>query len=570
MKIIRNIGLSYLLIIGAIVVLMTKVCYPLHRPLAFSLFGLSLIPFMLSFRYRNARMRLYRREIKKKWRSYAPYAGVACLLGLFAYVAWVLMPVDDSPLVHMSEADLKSTTQNDLIGIRVLHERMDSHLTWIEKNRLLEKQVSSLSASDKGAIAESWSQFLSASLELEILKQLYRGFHHIDYVARPEQHAETFLIAFSAFVTQYHAALRIVNMTEGNDFMITFLDEARDELGVPSGSFSATAHQLTRPDTLLRLNAGSIYLKLVHKDLENQEELLVLLESTIKDVYKRLGTNPEIFIEKPLELFEKRAFSVWLPFQREVAVQMSNIRATKRPYFITEEIISPFKDRFRPGDIMLERRSWHMTNAGIPGFWPHAAFYIGTLEQMDRFFEGLPDLKGAAASDVIAARFPEAYKQMRRETSEGWSYCIVEAIKPGVELTAVEQSANADYLAVLRPRVSRAAKFKAVLNAIGWLGLPYDYNFNFATDSAFVCSEVVYKAYLDTEGFSIRPIVSSGRLLLPPNAFAKKFSVEYGTPEQELDLVLFLDGDEKNQTVTERNAEAFGKTWSRPKWELMH
>jgi hypothetical protein len=570
MKILRNLGLSYLLAIAAIAVLMTKTLYPLHRVVAFSLFGLSWIPFMLSFRYRSARLRLYKREVRKRWRNYAPYAGVALLLAIFAYAAWVLVPVDDSPLVHMSEADLERNMKQDLVGARILHERTDALLDWIEKERFLEKQVSDLDSGDRQEIAGIWNQFLTASLELEILKQTYKGFHHIDYVARPEQHAEAFLVAFSAFVTQYHATLRLVNMVGDNDFMATFLNESNDDLRTPSGSFAATARQLTRPDILLRLNAGSVYLRLVRKDLERDTELLSMLEGAIKNVFIGLGTHPEIFIEKPLELFERKAFSVWLPFQREVALRMSHIRGTRRPYFITEEIIGPFRGRLQPGDIMLERRSWHMTNAGIPGFWPHAALYVGTPGEMDAFFGALPELNGTSPSETIAARYPQAYEQMSKMTAEGWNYRVIEAIEPGVVLTALEKSANADYLAVLRPRVSKAAKFKAVMNAIRWLGLPYDYNFDFSTDSAFVCSEVVYKAYLDSEGLELRPIVSSGRLLLPPNFLAKKFAEEYEKPEQEFDLVLFLDGIEKTQTVAERDAAEFSKTWSRPKWELMH
>lgn len=570
MKIVRNIGLSYLLVIAAIAVLMTKTLYPLHRVLAFALFGLSWIPLMLSFRYRNARLRLYKREVRKQWKQYAPYAGVALLLALFAYMSWVLVPFDDSPLVHMTEADLERNTQRDITIARTLHQRTDALLDWIDEERILEKQVSNLDSEDRQEIAGIWNQFLTASLELEILKQSYKGFHHIDYVARPEQHAEAFLVAFSAFVTQYYATLRLVNMVGDNDFMVTFLDESNEELETPSGSFTATARQLTRPDILLRLNAGSVYLRLVRKDLEEGTELLGLVEGTIKGVFIGLGTNPEIFVEKPLELFERKAFSVWLPFQREMAVQLSHIRGTKRPYFITEEIIDSFKGRLQPGDIMLERRSWHMTNAGIPGFWPHAALYIGTLDEMDAFFAGLPELDAASPGETIASRYPEAHEKMRTITPEGWNYRVIEAIEPGVVLTALERSANADYLAVLRPRVSKAAKFKAVMNAISWLGLPYDYNFDFSTDSAFVCSEVVYKAYLDSEEFELRPVVSSGRLLLPPNLLAKKFSEEFGTPEQEFDLVLFLDGIEKTRTVVERDAAAFSDSWSRAKWELMH
>ena len=40
----------------------------------------------------------------------------------------------------------------------------------------------------------------------------------------------------------------------------------------------------------------------------------------------------------------------------------------------------------QPGDILLERREWYLSNIGLPGFWPHGALYIGTPEQRREIF----------------------------------------------------------------------------------------------------------------------------------------------------------------------------------------
>ena len=218
---------------------------------------------------------------------------------------------------------------------------------------------------------------------------------------------------------------------------------------------------------------------------------------------------------------------------------------------------------------LLERRNWHMSNIGIPGFWPHVALYVGTLEQMDKFFADVELPAGETASEYIAARFPDAWELLKTRDEHGFQRCIIEAVLPGVALTALEISGNADYLAVVRPRISKRDIFDAIIAAFTHHGKPYDYNFDFATENARVCSELVYKAFQSAQGLTLTPEVISGRIVLTPNAIVAKFDSEYGTPEQQLDFVLFLEGREKDRSVTARSVDDFRSTWKREKWDVV-
>ena len=53
-----------------------------------------------------------------------------------------------------------------------------------------------------------------------------------------------------------------------------------------------------------------------------------------------------------------------------------------------------------------------------------------------------------------------------------------------------------------------------------------------------------------------------------PNEIAIKYDRETGTPNTELELVLFLDGTGEGN-VAKRSAEEFRVSWSRPKWHIV-
>ncbi|GAF92281.1 unnamed protein product, partial [marine sediment metagenome] len=263
----------------------------------------------------------------------------------------------------------------------------------------------------------------------------------------------------------------------------------------------------SHPDTLVRLSAGRIYLGLVRKEITCRGSLVAFVQEDLQSITRMLGSRPDSLIDSPLDVFEKTASVLWFPLQKSVAAQMSVTRTMDRENFVSRELIAEHRDAFEPGDIVLERRNWFMSNAGIPGFWPHVALVIGTPAQLDRTFKGIPALAGTSASEVIAKRFPAAWRKLNTRDKEGFPYSILEALRPGIILTSLEESANADYLAVLRPRVSREDKFKAVQAALSHYGKPYDFDFDFATDNELVCSELVHKAYLDVEGVSFEPVV---------------------------------------------------------------
>jgi len=551
-----------LLVLAAIVVLGMKIGYPAHRLAALTLLGLGWIPLIVSYRINRRLLQVERLMIKKKARPYLPHVIVAVLLLGAFYAAWVLVPVEKSPLVDLSSDALRAEISEDLDSYLMLRQAADDLVREFAESHLLERQVDNLTQEDRDRIRSLWRDGVMAFIEFDLLKETYRGFHQIDYIAEPQLHADAFMLAYMAYVAQYNACLQIAGMVDDSEFMETLLNEAG--AGIPADSYFFMKQRLTHPNVLLRMNTGAAYLELVKKDVTLDPEIIHDFFERRSSFYGTLGRKADIFIENPLDQLERAAFEAMLPLQKKVAVQMSYIRTAKRDYLITPEILKRHQHLLQPGDILIQRRNWHMTNIGIPGFWPHVALYVGTPSEFESYFSGLDN----DPLDTMKQRYAAVLQDWQRRDQDGYEIRVIEAIRPGVVFQSLEKSAKCDYLGVIRPNLSKAEKFNALLAAFSHYGKPYDLNFDFATDNELVCSELVYKGYQSAAQLPLEVQVINGRLLLPPNLLAEEAVANMGDGKA-FGFVLFLDAVEKSDQVVARDEAAFRQSWQRPKWDVM-
>jgi len=141
---------------------------------------------------------------------------------------------------------------------------------------------------------------------------------------------------------------------------------------------------------------------------------------------------------------------------------------------VTHEVREELGEFLMPGDVIVTRHARALTNLFFPGFWPHAALYVGTAEQR----QGL-------GVDVD----PD-----RRQRWQG-NICVLEALKDGVRLRPLSETLAVDSFVVLRPKLARASIREAVERAVRHEGKPYNFDFNFFSSDRVVCTEVVYRAY---------------------------------------------------------------------------
>ncbi|MCY2952905.1 MAG: YiiX/YebB-like N1pC/P60 family cysteine hydrolase, partial [Planctomycetota bacterium] len=259
---------------------------------------------------------------------------------------------------------------------------------------------------------------------------------------------------------------------------------------------------------------------------------------------------------------KKDTYEPWYATQSLVSTWIGDTRLVRWEPLIRIEQIKQMEAKLQAGDILLERRNWFLSNAFLPGFWPHSALYVGRVEELEKL--GL--VKKVNGKWVGEGEMGKHLAEYLKKAADGEEHTVIEAISDGVVFNSLTESMHADYVAVLRPRVSEGQRAKAIAEAFGHVGKPYDFEFDFATADKLVCSEVVYRAYYGMIHLD-EPWMQriAGRWTLPPLEIARKFREERGKEGRELDFVMFLDGDVGRHEAKLAGEEVFCGTIERAK-----
>ncbi|MDJ0917042.1 MAG: YiiX/YebB-like N1pC/P60 family cysteine hydrolase [Woeseiaceae bacterium] len=170
----------------------------------------------------------------------------------------------------------------------------------------------------------------------------------------------------------------------------------------------------------------------------------------------------------------------------------SDIQLTDRKN-VSDEIRERIGAKLKPGDILITRHATALTNLFMPGFWPHAALYVGTPEQRDALGTTVPDNKRTLWTDDT---------------------CTLEALKDGVRLRRLSDTLLVDYFVVLRPQLPDASIRQAIERGLVHEGKMYNFDFDFFSSDRLVCTEVIYRSYDGIDGLDFPLTDRAGRKTL--------------------------------------------------------
>lgn len=298
-----------------------------------------------------------------------------------------------------------------------------------------------------------------------------------------------FVTAFTAACLLVRGSLGLARQAEASRLLRKKLDEADPARGIPRKTFTAIYRASTDTLRLARFRAAADFY------YEHRSEIAALAGDGMLDGLPQLLVREEAWIASCRSGIIRRRFAYrWFSFRRRhhsawkkslfgifewsgraiAELRQPGVKASGAPKRVSPELRERALALARPGDIFVTRHDDALSNLFLPGFWPHAALYLGSAGQRATLGVSLPP-------------------PVERLTTEAVRF--LEAKKDGVLLRPAEETLAVDAFIILRPPLDPGLLGTALLRAMDHHGKPYDFSFDFRKSDRLVCTEVIYRAY---------------------------------------------------------------------------
>jgi hypothetical protein len=492
--------------------------------------------------------------------------------------------LEGQPFLDVARADL-TTLRMFVDGLKGVSAR-------VQQNKALfaTKADTVLTPEQKRTVLSTWGALFAYFASIEGLRQKYWSF--VTLLPTDARHAWGYVITHTALTALLAYGMAFADLTLGNKQLETLLDEPNGEFGVPAGAFAAFKLKAIHVATSTQLMTGDAWALTVTPTMK---KLKAFDEANVKWAWDEMKADSKLakasLTKKGVKLFAGNATDLLkdttlhtvFPVQKTFAEWMGDTRVarTGKPLVTTSFVEKEVLPRLEPGDVIVTRQNWFLSNIGLPGFWPHAELYVGRPKEwaaleldpgVQAWLKTQPE--GAATlAGLLEKRYPQKWKAYADGTDfQGHGPIrVIESISEGVSFTAIEHAFGVDYLGALRPRLPRVEKARAIERAFQYQGRPYDFDFDFFSDATLVCTELVYKAYqadADMKGLELPLVDVAGRKTLPANDIVRRFAAEGDGPGRQFDFVLFVDALEAQDKVFIADEKAFRASHQRLKWDV--
>jgi hypothetical protein len=301
----------------------------------------------------------------------------------------------------------------------------------------------------------------------------------------------------------------VVDMAADNPVLWKKLDEQDPRTGIPRKTFTGIFKAAAEPRNAFRFLAAADFFFQHRKEIQVLAEhpvvgpLIALLAAEEEKIIKSRREVLKRFWRYRWYSFLRRNRSAWKKVMgglfevsgRAVAdLRQPGVKPRGAPKRIHPGLKREVLGHVGPGDVFVTRHDDALSNLFLPGYWPHAALYLGSAEDLQNM--------GIAVPEGVEA--------------EGW---FLESKKDGVRIRPVWETLEVDAFVVLKTPFFGEELIDGIQRALSHLGKAYDFVFDFRTADRLVCTEVIYRGFhgIGSARFHLKEV--GGRLCLPAEEF---------------------------------------------------
>ncbi|HEV3006434.1 MAG TPA: YiiX/YebB-like N1pC/P60 family cysteine hydrolase [Pirellulales bacterium] len=333
-----------------------------------------------------------------------------------------------------------------------------------------------------------------------------------DDVSTPgELRPAAFLVAFAAAALLIDAARFLREEFADRTLAVKKLNEPEPHFGIPAGTYDMVQKSLTNPRHAWHLYHARDYFQRHESELRR---LGVGKLAVTISVIDRLGQRLDVAIADLARARLRFRAAEATGFVRHDLVGRSLyglqklvaglaphvwVKPGHRPA-LPARIAEELRNLVEPGDVLITRKEYAISNYFLPGYWPHAALYLGDAAALERL--------GLARHANVRPRWShwlESSDEPRK---------VLEALADGVRIRPLTSPFGCDSLVVVRPRLAPSDIAAALARGLFHDGKPYDFDFDFTRSDRLACTEVVYRAYEGLGGVKFELSRRAGRLVL--------------------------------------------------------
>lgn len=344
------------------------------------------------------------------------------------------------------------------------------------------------------------------------LIELVNSYRHVEQFAEEDRNA-AFLTAYAGSLILVDAARFLRGYAHSRPIVRAKLNEPEPHFGIPTGTYNRIQKSLTSPVHAWHIYHAARFFENNADEWTRLGDSEPTLAPLIEIIHTLQSTMDVSLTDYAVARTRERTRSLrtrvtgylmgraFYGLQKAVSGLMAEkyvVRGHKPG--LPPEIFDDLANRLQPGDVIVVRKLHAITNYFLPGFWPHAALYLGTVDELTQM--GMQDHKHVQPRwNTIEQLDPKPQRAL-------------EALADGVHFRPLSRSLASDAISILRPRLSTDQVAEALARGIFHEGKPYDFDFDFTRSDRMVCSEVIYRTYEGIGDLSFQLTKRAGRMTL--------------------------------------------------------